>query len=379
MKHRFVDILVCTSCRGNLTLKADKAKRVALPGEFPKGFGCQLYCSRFRHHKPLEQREDCRACYGIDITDGSLRCDACNREYLIVEGIPHMVEDAGKAESLLAQALSATDKTYSLLWADVEAAQKVDSYHYNKMQETIPEKIVRGTMGLEIGCGSGIDTVIMAKASPSTEIVSLDLSEGIFTAARISEGLPNVHLVRASTSYLPFRDGTFDFCYSYGVIHHTPDPEESLHEMQRVSRESGKFFLYLYEDHSENAFKRYAVWATSILRTMTTRMNRRQLYLCATVSSPFIYLFFSVPSKILRSFKKTRCFAESMPFNFGTGPFSLAGDLFDRFSAPIELRFNVGSLRKILSRAGLNDVHFSRIKSTAGHVIWGSKGSVPLL
>lgn len=57
------------------------------------------------------------------------------------------------------------------------------------MQEVIPEKIVRGSLGLEIGCGGGWDTHIMAKGNPSIKFISMDISDGVYLATEVNQNL----------------------------------------------------------------------------------------------------------------------------------------------------------------------------------------------
>jgi len=41
-----------------------------------------------------------------------------------------------------------------------------------------------------------------------------------------------------------------------------------------------------------------------------------------------------------------------MPFDFGTGLFSLRGDLYDRFNAPIEHRFRARQAKDLFVKSG---------------------------
>jgi hypothetical protein len=59
-----------------------------------------------------------------------------------------------------------------------------------------------------------------------------------------------------------------------------------------------------------------------------------------------------------------------LPFRHARGPFTLAGDLYDRFSAPIELRFGQDGTRRLLSDAGLTDI---RVGYERGWVAAGAK------
>lgn len=267
-----------------------------------------------------------------------------------------------------------TAKTYGFLWEQSPQGGRIDKNHFDEMQKVIPEKIAYGERGIEIGCGAGIDAMVMARDNPSVGIVAMDLSEGVYTARRITKGLKNVRIVRASSLDLPFRKESFDFCYSFGVIHHTPDPLRCFKEICRGLKEGGRVYLYLYEDHGGNIWKKFPLKMVSIARRATSKMNKRLLYILCTLMSPVIFLIFTIPSKMLKIFNKTRALADQMPFNFGTTPFSLRWDLYDRFGAPIELRFNEEITCKMLGEAGFCDIKFTRLNMTAGLVVWAKKG-----
>ena len=267
------------------------------------------------------------------------------------------------------ESIKDTRDTYSLLWENSGNAIP-PKWHFNTMQEVIDEPIVRGSRGIEVGSGCGFDSFIMAKNNPSFQLVSMDISDGVYSAARLTGELKNVSVLRASSLDLPFRQETFDFCYSYGVIHHTPDPARCFDEIRRVLKKDGRIYLYLYEDHSDNVWKKYPVKAAYFIRKLTSMLNKRLLYFLCMLMSPAIFLIFTVPSKILKCFSRTRRIADQMPFNFGTHPFSLRWDLYDRFGAPIEFRFNRENLKDMLEKSGFTDAKFTKLKTSAGLVVW---------
>ena len=49
---------------------------------------------------------------------------------------------------------------------------------------------------------------------------------------------------------LPFADAAFDYAYSWGVLHHSPNLETSLSELMRVLRPGGGFGIMLYNRRS---------------------------------------------------------------------------------------------------------------------------------
>jgi len=266
-----------------------------------------------------------------------------------------------------------TKEIYSFLWKRERSPLAIDQWHFNKMQERIPESIVRGQIGIDIGSGCGYDTYIMAKAHPLVNILSMDISDGIFRAKEIVHGLKNTFMIKGSVLDIPIKDNILDFAYSYGVLHHTPDPGHGVRELARILKRNAPLFLYLYEDHSENHIKYYTLKIIRIFRKITARIHPRILYIISFLSSPFTVILFTYPAKILNKFKITKSLSEKIPFNFGTHPFSLVGDLYDRFSAPIEHRFSRKEIFDLLGRNGFSDIKIDRLKSRAGWVAWGYK------
>lgn len=262
---------------------------------------------------------------------------------------------------------------YGFLWTRSERDDLYNNSHFDNMQQVITEPIVRGSMGIDIGSGCGYDTYIMAKRNPLVKIISLDISDGVYKTKQLTYGLNNVRVIKGSVLNLPIKNDTFDFAYSFGVLHHTREPEYGLREINRIIKKDAPAFLYLYEDHSENSMKHYAIKIISIYRIITTKIPQRILYFLCYLASPFIVLAFSYPSRILRKFKATQSLSQKIPFNFGTHLFSVAGDLYDRFGAPIEQRFSEQEAYNMFIKCNFYNVYITRLRDAAGWVIWAHK------
>lgn len=271
------------------------------------------------------------------------------------------------------QSIKETEKTYSVLWKKSGADLPVERWHFDAMQRVIREPIVRGNIGIEVGSGCGYDTHIMASRNKNTVIVSMDISDGIYKTKEYTKNLKNVFAVKGSALAIPVKGSIFDFAYSFGVLHHTPDPRKGLEEIARVLRKGCPAFLYLYEDHDENLIKYLAVSVLRFVRFFTTRIPKKLLYLLSWLFSPFVFFTFSVPSKFLRLFGPTKTLASKIPFNFGTTPLSLQGSIYDRFGAPIEYRFGRNETRRMFEEYGFYNITVTRLVDTAGWVVWGYK------
>ncbi|MHB8105269.1 MAG: class I SAM-dependent methyltransferase [Dehalococcoidales bacterium] len=91
---------------------------------------------------------------------------------------------------------------------------------------------------LELGCWDGM--VCWALQKNGKSVVGIDnRAEGLDERAK-REG---VKFVQADASALGFKDGSFDFVFSYASFEHFADPEKVLKEAMRVVRPGGYIYL----------------------------------------------------------------------------------------------------------------------------------------
>jgi len=112
------------------------------------------------------------------------------------------------------------------------------------------ERFANGAKVLEIGCGLG--SMAMNWAKNGADVTAIDLNPtSIEQTKRRFElyGLKGrMELMDGRQLDLP--DAHFDYVYSWGVLHHSADLEQSLQEMMRVLKLGGEFGLMLYHRHS---------------------------------------------------------------------------------------------------------------------------------
>ncbi|MBF0482798.1 MAG: methyltransferase domain-containing protein [Desulfovibrionaceae bacterium] len=83
---------------------------------------------------------------------------------------------------------------------------------------------------LDAGCGTGAMLCDIARAIPEATFLGVDLTPASLQIAReyvAEKGLTNVDFLQASV--LDYKaDAPFDMAYSWGVLHHTADPEAAF-------------------------------------------------------------------------------------------------------------------------------------------------------
>ena len=238
-------------------------------------------------------------------------------------------------------------------------------YHLHAMQSVLGAPLFRGLV-LDAGCGEGIDLASVS-LSESVRAVGLELSDGgvAATSARI-EGLPKARLIQGNVLSLPFANAVFDGAYSYGVVHHTIDPERAVREIARVLKPGAPLLLYVYEDFSTRALAaRGALAFVNAGRRFVAAMSPAAIRRFCWLIAPLVYATCTWPSKHFR-------WARSFPYPATQNPTfrSLVPDLYDRFAAPIEQRYSEDGARALAEQAGCR-VHRSAF--LRGWAVWAER------
>ena len=117
-----------------------------------------------------------------------------------------------------------------------------------------------GKRVLEVGCGIGTDTINFARAGATVTAVDLS-TESLTLARRRAEvfGLSDkIRFFAANaeqlSSVVPVQP--YDLVYSFGVIHHTPDPGRAVAEVRKFMSPSSEFRMMVY---AKNSWKRIMI------------------------------------------------------------------------------------------------------------------------
>jgi SAM-dependent methyltransferase len=114
----------------------------------------------------------------------------------------------------------------------------------------------RGSRVLEVGCGTGAQTVILAAGSPAAQFVSIDTStRSLREAAREVRlaGCDNVRLLEADVFSLPFRPSAFDHAFACFVLEHLREPVRALRALMTAVKPGGSITV-IEGDHGSAYF-----------------------------------------------------------------------------------------------------------------------------
>lgn len=112
-----------------------------------------------------------------------------------------------------------------------------------------------GKKVLEVGCGIGTDTINFARAG--AEVTAIDLSEKSLDVARQRADLfgvsRRIRFYQGNAEHLSeflLKGETYDLVYSFGVIHHSPDPDAIVKQMTQVAHPGTRFRIMVYHTWS---------------------------------------------------------------------------------------------------------------------------------
>jgi SAM-dependent methyltransferase len=103
-----------------------------------------------------------------------------------------------------------------------------------------------GGTWVDIGCGSGALSEVIANSCRATKVTAIDQSEAF--VAEVKRRLGDLVETRVGGALkLPLPDATVDFAVSGLVLNFIPEPVKALEEMLRVVRPGGTIALYVWD------------------------------------------------------------------------------------------------------------------------------------
>jgi SAM-dependent methyltransferase len=109
-------------------------------------------------------------------------------------------------------------------------------------------EITQGSTVLDIGCGTGLDSLIAAgKAGPAGRVIGVDFSESMLKRAReaAEESGLEIEFHCCDASQIPLEDGSIDVILVNGIFNLNPGRENIFLEMSRLLKPGG--YVYAAE------------------------------------------------------------------------------------------------------------------------------------
>jgi ubiquinone/menaquinone biosynthesis C-methylase UbiE len=219
------------------------------------------------------------------------------------------------------------------------------------------DKLASHAVGCDIGCGSG--RWAQSAAPRVGHLHCVDPSSAIEVARRNLHDSPNVTLHKAGVDDLPFTDGSLDFAYSLGVLHHIPDTQAAMASCVRKLKPGAPFLVYLYYAFDNKPAWFRMVWkASDHLRRFVSIQPHWLRYVLSQILAVLIYF------PLVRG----AWLGERIGLNVENWPLSgyrnnsfytMRTDALDRFGTRLEHRFTRMEIEAMMVQSGLEDIRFS--------------------
>jgi ubiquinone/menaquinone biosynthesis C-methylase UbiE len=112
--------------------------------------------------------------------------------------------------------------------------------------------VVPDSSWLDVGCGTGIFTELIARRSAPSRVIGVDPSQAQVDSAAARLASDRAGFRVADAQALPFADASFDVAAAALVINFVPDRVKAVTEMRRVVRPQGLVAGYVW-DFAANA------------------------------------------------------------------------------------------------------------------------------
>lgn len=212
--------------------------------------------------------------------------------------------------------------------------------------------------GFDLGCGTGRWAHFVAQRVGALHCIDASAA-ALDVARRNLRANSNCDFHCASVDAIPLADGSADFGYSLGVLHHVPDTEEGIRACVRKLKPGAPLLIYLYY-----AFDNRPTWFR-ILWRCSDLFRRLICALPFVMRSPICDV---IATLVYWPLARTARLIESLGMGVEFFPlsayrnrslYSMRTDALDRFGTRIEKRFTREQMRHMMETASLERIVFS--------------------
>jgi demethylmenaquinone methyltransferase/2-methoxy-6-polyprenyl-1,4-benzoquinol methylase len=132
-----------------------------------------------------------------------------------------------------------------------------------------------GDRVLDVACGTGDLTLLLAKATPATEVVGGDFTPQMLDVARRRNRHDKIRYVHADAMDLPFEDRSFDALTIAFGIRNVADPAAALREFRRVLKPGGRLVILEFATPKSKIVRTLNAWYTKTIMPVTAGLIAR--------------------------------------------------------------------------------------------------------
>jgi len=212
-------------------------------------------------------------------------CDACDRRYPIVLGIPDLrvypdphlsfAEDHDKGRQVEQQAerLSFAE-LLQFYWDHVAKAPPPAALRNRFVRHVLDDEPraaglplgdARGGVCLDVGCGASALPRVLRAHFETVFATDIGFRWMVLARKRLDEAKTSAELVCCCADYLPFRSHTFDLVTAVSLVEHTPDARAVFADCARVLRDRGHLFVVTTNRYALAPEPHVRIWGLGFL------------------------------------------------------------------------------------------------------------------
>ena len=169
----------------------------------------------------------------------SSEVQASNRQWWTVNTMSYDWNEKISAERFSADWFDEVDRRFIF-------AHRLFAHDERPFGRIIPFDAIRGRRVLEIGCGMGLHTEKLVRAGADVTTIDISQTSVDATARRMEIRGLKADVRRMDAEMLEFPDASFDFVWSWGVIHHSAMTGRIVRQIHRVLKAGGESRVMVY-------------------------------------------------------------------------------------------------------------------------------------
>jgi SAM-dependent methyltransferase len=213
-------------------------------------------------------------------------------------------------------------------------------------------------VGFDLGCGSGRWAKVVASRVGLLHCIDAS-GDALGVARRNLLQRTNCIFHHASVDQMPIEDGTMDFGYSLGVLHHVPDTLGGIRACVAKLKPGAPFLVYLYYAFDNRPLWFRAIWRINdTVRRVVSRLPYHAKYSISQIIAVCVYFPLARLSRLAERFGLS---VASFPLSAyrNLGFYTMRTDAFDRFGTRLEQRFTAQQIKTMMITAGLERIRFN--------------------
>jgi len=219
------------------------------------------------------------------------------------------------------------------------------------------DELPKSAEGFDLGCGTGRWAALVAERVGHLHCID-PAAKALEVAKRRLRHLGNVDFFHGGVDDIPLADGSQDFGYALGVLHHIPDTEAAMAACTRKLKRGAPFLVYIYYAFDNRPAWFRLLWKMSEAgRGIISRSPFGLRKHSTTAIAALVYYPLARGALLL---ERLGANVENLPLSAyrKRSFYSMRTDALDRFGTRLEQRFTRAEIEAMMRRCGLDEIVF---------------------